>query len=524
MLGLMLLMSVIVIPCTLVGAKIANTVGINVMTNQNSYYLGQTVGLFGNFTQLGQPVPNGTVAVAVYDPSGLPVAFRTVRTGTATPPNYLVDFLGLTPCNVTGDAQSSFVQGQTLYVKVTFKNNDVGGHFVMAPITVFDANGVPLMTQPDSYGTLGPGTTGSIFLMVNTIPSWAQPGNATLVASLFSDYPKNGGIAYCVEDAVNFEIKRNPQIDYSTPLSTSAQTPNGTFASSFKLSPQSKPGNYQVDVSAQSTLTNGTYQSLATTQSSTFFSVVSTPTPPQAAFTFYPVNSYVNLSITFDASASTAEGYNVTIANYQWSFGDGSPAFNTTNSVTTHAFAVVGNYLVTLNVTDSQGLWCTASKLITILPPTGPTAAFIWSPANPTPSHAATFDATSTQLGWNGTGQPPIANYVWNFGDGNITSGYYPTIMHTYAALGNYTVTLTVTDASGFNSTVIHTVEVRQTTLLGDLNGDGVVDIYDAIIFANAFGSMPGDANWNPNADFLGDGVVDIYDAIVLSVHFGSHL
>lgn len=520
-------MPVIAIPCTLVSARYADTVGINVLTDKNSYYLGETVSLFGNFTQLGQPVSNGSVGVAVYDSFGEPIAFRTVKTGPATPPRYVVDFLELTPCNGTGAALSSLVlqqnPQQNLYVRIAFINNDVVGHFVMAPITVFDANGMPLVAQPNSYGTLSPGSTGATFFPV-TIPSWAQPGNATLVASIFSGYLKDGGTPYCEEKSVNFEIKRNPEINYSTPSPTSAQTPNGTFASSFKLSPESRSGNYRVDVSAQSTFTNGTYQSLATTQSSTLFSVINTPTPPQAAFTFYPVNSYVNMSITFDASASTAEGYNVTIANYQWDFGDGSPKVNKTNSVTTHTFAVVGNYPVTLNVTDSQGLWCTASKLITILPPTGPIADFRWSPATPTPNQAATFDATKTQLGWNGTAQPPIMNYVWNFGDGNVTSGYYPTILHTYAALGNYTVTLNVTDASGFNSTVTHTVTVRQSTLLGDINGDGAVDIYDAILMANAFNTKPGDKNWNPNADLNGDGAVDIYDAIIMAIHFGQHV
>jgi PKD repeat protein len=523
MLVLMLLMPTIAIPFTLVSAQ--SILGINVQTDSKSYYLGEAVDLFGNFTILGQPVANGTVGVAVYDSSGVPVAFRTVKTGPGTPPRNLVQFVGLTPCDETGAAQSSFVPGQTLYVMVTFKNNDDVDHFVMVPITVFDANGVPLAAQPDSYGTLAPDSTGAMLFMVSAIPSWATPGNATLVASIFSGYPQDGGTPYCQEESVNFEINRNPQVGYSTPPPTTAQTPNGTFASFFKLSPESRYGSYTVDVSAQSTLTtNGTYQSLSTVQDSTVFSVIDTPTPPQAAFTFYPVNSYVNMSITFDASASTAEGYNVTIASYQWNFGDGSPTVNTTNSVTTHTFAVTGSYLVTLNVTDSQGLWCTASKLVTILPPTGPTAAFLWSPATPMPNSTVTFNANPTQLGWNGSASPPIVNYVWNFGDGNVTSGYYPTIVHTYTALGNYTVTLTVTDASGFNSTATNTVTVRQSTLLGDINGDGVVDIYDAILLAAAFGSVPGDPNWNPNADFLHHGIVDIYDAIILSAQFGKTL
>jgi hypothetical protein len=57
----------------------------------------------------------------------------------------------------------------------------------------------------------------------------------------------------------------------------------------------------------------------------------------------------------------------------------------------------------------------------------------------------------------------------------------------------------------------------------GDLNGDGRVDIYDAVILAGAFNSNPGSSSWNPNADINGDGTVDIYDAVILAGHFNQH-
>ncbi len=58
--------------------------------------------------------------------------------------------------------------------------------------------------------------------------------------------------------------------------------------------------------------------------------------------------------------------------------------------------------------------------------------------------------------------------------------------------------------------------------LLGDINKDGTVDIYDAIILASAFGSKPGSPNWNLNADINNDGNVDIYDAIILAKNYGN--
>jgi hypothetical protein len=58
----------------------------------------------------------------------------------------------------------------------------------------------------------------------------------------------------------------------------------------------------------------------------------------------------------------------------------------------------------------------------------------------------------------------------------------------------------------------------------GDINGDGTVDIYDAIMLSGAFGSSPGSASWNPNADVNGDGIIDIYDAIIIAGHFGQNI
>jgi parallel beta-helix repeat protein len=56
----------------------------------------------------------------------------------------------------------------------------------------------------------------------------------------------------------------------------------------------------------------------------------------------------------------------------------------------------------------------------------------------------------------------------------------------------------------------------------GDINGDGTVDIFDAILLSSAFGSKPGYVNWNPNADLDNSGEIDIFDAIILSTHFGE--
>ena len=55
-----------------------------------------------------------------------------------------------------------------------------------------------------------------------------------------------------------------------------------------------------------------------------------------------------------------------------------------------------------------------------------------------------------------------------------------------------------------------------------DVNGDGIVDIVDIVIVALAFGTKPGDPDWNPIADLNQDGEVDIVDIVMVALHFGE--
>ncbi len=75
-----------------------------------------------------------------------------------------------------------------------------------------------------------------------------------------------------------------------------------------------------------------------------------------------------------------------------------------------------------------------------IATPVAPVADFTFSCVGT----SCTFDGSSSTSAWNN------ATYLWNFGDN--TSSTTKTIVHTYAALGTYSVSLTVTDANGTNT------------------------------------------------------------------------
>ncbi|MCK4873526.1 MAG: hypothetical protein KAS72_12440 [Phycisphaerales bacterium] len=56
---------------------------------------------------------------------------------------------------------------------------------------------------------------------------------------------------------------------------------------------------------------------------------------------------------------------------------------------------------------------------------------------------------------------------------------------------------------------------------VGDVDGDGDTDEDDLTLLEDAFGSVPGDPNWNPDADLDGDGDVDMADLAILMADMG---
>lgn len=82
-------------------------------------------------------------------------------------------------------------------------------------------------------------------------------------------------------------------------------------------------------------------------------------------------------------------------------------------------------------------------------------------------------------------------------------------------------VTLTVT-AQLYNGTMFEGNDTIGVEMPGDVNMDGKVDIYDVIAAANAFGSHPGDPNWNSAADENDDANVNIFDVIMIASNFGK--
>jgi len=58
--------------------------------------------------------------------------------------------------------------------------------------------------------------------------------------------------------------------------------------------------------------------------------------------------------------------------------------------------------------------------------------------------------------------------------------------------------------------------------LLGDIDGNGVVNMTDVVLVVQAFGTYEGHERWNPEADLNFDGKVDMKDIIIVLSNFGK--
>lgn len=178
----------------------------------------------------------------------------------------------------------------------------------------------------------------------------------------------------------------------------------------------------EVDASAQFTATLG-----------------STPAndPPVAGF-----SASVNfLEVTFTDTSTDPDG---TVDAWFWQFGDGSTSA-LQNPV--HTYATHGPKSVTLTVTDNGSATDGATALVgpTLQPPV---AAFTWDAVD----LDVTFDATSSSV--------VSPTYAWSFGDASGTTGSTPA--HSYAAAGDYTVTLYVSQVDGQGDTDVQVVTVTE--------------------------------------------------------------
>jgi PKD repeat protein len=222
---------------------------------------------------------------------------------------------------------------------------------------------------------------------------------------------------------------------------------------------------------------------------------------PTASFIYTPKDPIAPQSVTFNASSCTC--VNGSITRYEWDFGDGVSG---TGQVVSHIYGVYGNYNVTLTVLSNTLIPDTQGQLVNVRGL--PRASFFSSPV-PAVGYPVTFDASASDpRGGN------ITDYVWDFGDGNITSTVDPVISHTYTSQNSFNVTLTVSDSEDLNSSLSKATLVTMPTAVSihtsssstavgfTVNiGGSLTDFYGEPLeneLVVLFYTFPGVTNWYP--------------------------
>ena len=186
---------------------------------------------------------------------------------------------------------------------------------------------------------------------------------------------------------------------------------------------------------------------------------------PSASFTVTPTEGPAPLPVAFDATASSdVDGW---ITACAWNYGDGTEVGS--GFTTSHTFSTPGTFTVTLTVTDNLGATASASRSITTVANTAPTASFTGTPASGTVPLDVLFDASASS-----DAEGPISNFAWSFGDGLIGSG--ARVAHTYAEYvspGNVEVRLTVTDSRGDTGVATRSIHLVPRYRVVDL---GILD------------------------------------------------
>ena len=221
--------------------------------------------------------------------------------------------------------------------------------------------------------------------------------------------------------------------------------------------------------------------------------------PVVGPFTVNPVTPELGAIATLTAGSAFDEGVScASTCTFVWDFGDGSSA---TGPVVTHVFSQVGDYSVTLTVTDRGGATTVKRQTVTVVGVLPPTVSFTASPASPITGQEATFTADATPASGH-----RIATFNWSWGDGADNQTGSPVIRHTYSNAGQYLVVLTVTDDRGLSSRTQASVTVT-TGLTASFTANptspsvNAAVAFDGSASLSTNGSAIGTYSWN-----FGDG------------------
>lgn len=137
--------------------------------------------------------------------------------------------------------------------------------------------------------------------------------------------------------------------------------------------------------------------------------------------------------------------YSYEAVSYLWDFGDGTTS---ENQYELHSYKSTGKYQVSLTLVNSCGNDTTITQIIDVTNN---------RPIDDLVTYAEKYSSCPSdeiQFGVYGN----IVSTSWNFGDGNVSTDFYPT--HSFADFGIYNVSLTATNQCGTDTTVNFDIKI----------------------------------------------------------------
>ena len=256
------------------------------------------------------------------------------------------------------------------------------------------------------------------------------------------------------------------------------------------------------------------------TASTAFTLTVPDPVSPLTIASIADVRVIQNAAITaIEVSASGGQ----TPYTYSISDAPSGIAIHSSSGRITGRPTQAGTFTITVTVTDDHGRTGTRSFSMTVNAPTPVSSPLTVAEINDITVKISAVQTNSPitpiQVSASG-GQTPYAYSISSnpaTGSGLSIHSSSGRITGTPTKAGSFTLTVTVTDKAKKTATESFSMAV---SLIGDFNGDGVVNLSDHSLFVAVFGLSEDDANFNAEMDLNGDGIINTADFVIFVSHF----
>jgi mucin-2 len=362
------------------------------------------------------PLSGSTSIIAhVIEPAGTPPQRGTLVTFTTT-------MGSIAPIEAETDAGGR--------VLVTFNAGTQSG---TATITALSGG---VIVDTASTLKIAIGAAGVTNIGLTALPATIAPGGTSTITATVSD--ATGTVVAGIP--VTFTTD-NGSMDASVVMTDTS----GKASAVLNTSKTAK-----VTASAGVASTNGT-----TTTPAPSASVTVTVEPLPTASIAASGNAQVNLPVTFTITAQPGTGGSTTVENVTVNFGDGSSTSlgaATGTSTVQHVYTSDGPKTARVTVRDSNG-GTTSAATIVFVQTQAPIVSLTYTSTPGVVTTAVNFTATVTPSGTS------VAQYVWNFGDGQSQTTFTNTVSHNYAtATLPRTATVTITTTTNQTASASTTV------------------------------------------------------------------